>query len=73
MMHLHAAGTAALIGKDAIRQMVTESLKIPGFKISWEPQSVSISKSGDMAYLIEKSQITMNDSLGNPRRNTTRD
>ena len=60
-------GQSALIGKEAIRQMVTESLKIPGFKISWEPQSVTISKSGDMAYLIEKSQITMNDSLGNPK------
>ena len=60
-------GQPALIGKDAIRQMVTESLKIPGFKISWEPQSVTISKSGDLAYLIEKSQMTMNDSLGNPK------
>ncbi len=60
-------GQPALIGKDAIRQMVTESLKTPGFKISWEPQSVTIAKSGDMAYLIEKSQITVNDSLGNPK------
>ncbi len=46
--------------------MVEGSSKIPGFKISWEPQNVSVSKSGDMAYMIEKNQITMNDSLGNP-------
>jgi ketosteroid isomerase-like protein len=37
---------------------------MPGFKISWEPQSVEVSKSGNLAYLIEKSQITINDSSG---------
>ena len=60
-------GQSALVGKEAIRQMVTKSLKVPGFKISWEPQSVSIAEGGDMAYLIEKSQITVKDSLGNPK------
>jgi uncharacterized protein (TIGR02246 family) len=60
-------GQPALTGREAIRQMVTKSLKIPGFKISWEPQHVTINDSGDMAYLIEKSQITVNDSLGNPK------
>lgn len=59
-------GQPALKGKKAIREMVEGSFKIPGFKISWEPISVSIAKSGDMAYMIEKNQITMNDSLGKP-------
>ncbi len=59
-------GQPQLKGKKAIREMVEGSFKIPGFKISWEPISVSIAKSGDMAYMIEKNQITMNDSLGNP-------
>ena len=57
-------GQPPLKGKDAIREMVMSSSKIPGFKISWEPLSVSLSKSGDMAYLIEQNQITMNDSTG---------
>ncbi len=60
-------GQSSLIGKEAIRNMVTRSLNNPGFKISWEPQSATISKGGDMAYLSEKSQITVTDSLGNPK------
>ena len=46
--------------------MVENSSKIPGFKISWEPLSVSVAEKGDMAYMIEQNQITVNDSLGNP-------
>ena len=46
--------------------MVERSGKIPGFKISWEPVSVSVSSSGDMAYMIEQNQVTVNDSLGRP-------
>ena len=64
---LMGQGQPSLNGKQAIRQMVEGSMKVPGFKISWEPISVSVSESGDMAYLIEKNQITVNDSLGNPK------
>ena len=63
---LMSQGEAALSGKTAIRQMVQESFKIPGFNIKWEPQSAFVSKSGDLGYLIEKSQITVNDSTGKP-------
>lgn len=59
-------GQPALKGKSAIREMILGTSKIPGFKISWEPLSVSISENGDMGYLIEQNQITVNDSLGNP-------
>lgn len=58
-------GQPALTGKKAIREMLESTSKIPGFSISWEPLSVSVSKSGDMAYMIEQNQITMNDSTGN--------
>jgi len=61
-----SSGQPPLKGKKAIREMVEGTSKIPGFKISWEPLSVSVSKSGDMAYMIEQNQITMNDSLGKP-------
>ncbi|GAA4017306.1 hypothetical protein GCM10022408_33570 [Hymenobacter fastidiosus] len=60
-------GQPSLVGKQAIRQMVEKSMNIPGFRVSWEPISVSVSESGDMAYLLEKSQITVNDSLGKPK------
>src|SRR5438477_1361594 len=59
-------GQPPIKGKDAIRAMIESTSKIPGFKISWEPLSVSVSKSGDMAYMIEQNKITVNDSLGNP-------
>ena len=59
-------GQPALKGKKAIREMIEGSAHIPGFRISWEPLSVSVSKSGDMAYMLEHTQVTVNDSLGNP-------
>ncbi|MGZ5220962.1 MAG: YybH family protein [Chitinophagaceae bacterium] len=61
-----SVGQPVLNGKKEIRGMVERSGKIPGFKISWEPISVSVSQSGDMAYMIEQNQMTMNDSTGKP-------
>ena len=61
-----SSGHPTLNGKKEIREMVEGSAKIPGFKISWEPLSVSVSESGDMAYMIEQNQVTVNDSLGRP-------
>jgi uncharacterized protein (TIGR02246 family) len=63
---LMSAGQPQLKGKKAIRQMVEESYKIPGFRISWEPQTVEVSANGDMAYLIEKAQVSFIDSTGKP-------
>jgi ketosteroid isomerase-like protein len=59
-------GQPPIKGKYAIREMIKGTSKIPGFKISWEPLSVSVSEDGDMAYLIEQNEITVNDSLGKP-------
>lgn len=59
-------GQPALKGKKEIRGMLEGTTKIPGFSISWEPLSVEVSKSGDMAYMLEQNKITYNDSLGDP-------
>jgi len=59
-------GQPPIKGKTAIRAMIESTSKIPGFKISWEPLNVSVSKEGDMAYMIEQNKIIVNDSLGNP-------
>jgi len=61
-----SAGEPVLSGKQAIRKMVEESYKMPGFRINWEPQSIVVSESGDMAYLLENSQISFTDSTGKP-------
>ncbi len=59
-----SSGQPTLNGKKEIRGMVERSAKIPGFNISWEPLTVSVSESGDMAYMIEQNKVTVNDSLG---------
>jgi ketosteroid isomerase-like protein len=59
-------------GKAAIKEMVMGTTHIPGFKISWEPISADVSESGDLAYMIEQNQITVNDSLGHPITETNK-
>jgi len=59
-------GFPALKGKAAIREYVEEGMKVPGFTIRWEPLEVFVSESADMAYMIERNEIIVNDSLGNP-------
>jgi len=59
-------GDMPIKGKAAIRQMVLGTKKIPGFKISWQPLSVSVAKDGDIAYMIEQNQITIADPAGRP-------
>ena len=61
-----SGGDATMKGKDAIRAMVKGSYENPSFQISWEPRSVDISASGDMGYLLEDTQIIVNDSTGKP-------
>ena len=53
-----------LSGKPAIREYVLGAANIPGFAISWEPESAHVSKSGDMAYLIERNIIELNGEDG---------
>ena len=53
-----------LSGKTAIREYVLGAASIPGFKISWEPESAHVSKSGDMAYLIERNVIEVEGENG---------
>jgi uncharacterized protein (TIGR02246 family) len=59
-----AEGQPPVRGKAAIRSYLAESAKIPGFHISWEPIEAKVS--GDMGYLIERTQISMNGPQGTP-------
>jgi hypothetical protein len=45
---------------------VRQSFGRPGFQIRWEPESVCVSQSGDLAYMIERNVTTVNDAHGNP-------
>lgn len=51
-------------GKGEIAPFVEQSLKTPGFSISWEPIEGTISKSGDIGYLIERERMTFPDGHG---------
>jgi len=62
---LIAPGQPTLRGKEEISKMLEGAAQIPGFEVNWEPQEVFVSKSGDLAYLIENNYFAMNDSLGN--------
>ena len=53
-----------LSGKAAIREYVSSMASIPGFRISWEPESAQISRHGDMAFLIERNVIEMDGENG---------
>lgn len=55
-----------LEGRKAIRSYIDEASQTPGFSITWQPISVEVSSSGDLAFMVERNMTTMNDSTGNP-------
>lgn len=52
-----SAGEQPVRGRAAIRAYLAEASQIPGFRIRWEPLEGKVS--GDMGYLLERTQITM--------------
>ena len=59
-------GLPPLVGKPAIQAYVEAGMRLPGFSIKWEPVSVHVAQSGDLAYMIERNVSTVNDSTGKP-------
>ena len=57
-------GQGVLSGRAAIRGMVAGTLKIPGFHVSWTPDSAIVSRSGDLAYTYGTNVFTAPDSSG---------
>jgi ketosteroid isomerase-like protein len=49
--HLLQPGLPPIVGKQAIRNFVSASLKIPGFKIHWVSEKPVFSPDGKMAYM----------------------
>lgn len=60
-------GQPIAVGTDAIRQMVVGMQAIPGFRISWTPDSAIVSPGGDFGYTYGTNRITAPDSTGAPR------
>ena len=53
-----------LFGKKAIREYVIQSMALPGFSITWEPERATIAADGEFGYLLEKNKVTIKDSNG---------
>ena len=56
----------AVVGKQAIREFVAASLKLPGFAISWEASQAVIAANGDLGYTVGTNKVTMLGSNGSP-------
>jgi ketosteroid isomerase-like protein len=55
-------GHPVLVGKEALRQMVTASFATPGFRLSWIPDSAVVSGRGDLGYTYGTNSVTVPDS-----------
>ena len=59
-------GLPSVAGKVALRQYVESSLRIPGFRITWESKDVTLSPDGQLAYMFSRNAVTMNAPDGRP-------
>ncbi len=59
-------GLPTIAGKDALRVYVEESLRIPGFSISWTSTDVALSPDGRLAYMFGTNAVTMDGPDGVP-------
>jgi|SRR5882724_1793515 len=59
-------GLSPVIGKVALRDYVENSLRIPGFKITWRSTDVKFSPDLDLAYMFGENAVTINGPDGRP-------
>ena len=57
----------AVAGKKAIKEYVLQSMALPGFSITWEPEQATIAANGEFGYLLEKNTVTLKDPSGSSR------
>ena len=53
-------------GKAAIRAYLRDSLEVPGFRVRWEPLEATVAASGDLGYLVERTEVTVTGPEGQP-------
>jgi ketosteroid isomerase-like protein len=59
-------GLPPVAGKAALRQYVEGSMRVPGFRITWESKDVALSPDGHLAYMFSRSAVTMDAPDGAP-------
>ena len=53
-------------GHDAILQVITGLMAMPGYALTWEPVKADVGASGDLAYTAGTYALTANDAAGTP-------
>ena len=56
----------AITGKAALREYVLNSLRTPGFSITWKASDAVLSSDGNLAYLMGDNRITLQGPGGKP-------
>jgi ketosteroid isomerase-like protein len=59
-------GFPPVIGKAALRDYVENSLRIPGFRMTWKSTDVKFSPDLKLAYMFAENTVTMNGPDGKP-------
>ena len=59
-------GSPPLAGKAAIREYVAESLRMPGFHITWKTNEATVAASGDLAYGVGTNRVSFHGPDGKP-------
>ncbi len=57
-------GQPVLVGTAALRRMVAGTRAVPGFHITWMPDSAVVSRSGDVGYTYGTNRVTAPDARG---------
>ncbi len=53
-------------GKAAIREHLKSSFALPGFEVRWKPIRAEVSSSGDLGYVLERTQVSVTGPDGLP-------
>jgi uncharacterized protein (TIGR02246 family) len=70
---MYPPGGANVVGIDAVREYVKEFAATPGLKMNAERQTIVVSQSGDLGYVINWVQMTAVDAKGKPMAERFRD
>jgi ketosteroid isomerase-like protein len=61
---LISPGEPPVVGRDAIRKMLTDAFTLPDFTVSWHTDEVIVGPGGNMAYSFGTNQFTMPNASG---------
>ncbi len=59
-------GMPPVVGTEALREYITASLSIPGFRISWTTDSIDVAEDGSMAWIRGDNLVEMTGDDGTP-------